>query len=109
MEDEFSECINKPPAQSFKNYFDLTQFSMVREDDTTVVLNGHMTALKDFKGVWSLSTYTEHLENGVWKQGILQITIPNVCTELTEESRPWHKMYTAFDPKQCPPKTGVCL
>lgn len=72
--------------------------------------NGNMKSLVDLnKGIWSLSTNNEHQENGIWTRGILQVTVPNICTELTDETRPWHQMFSSFDPKQCPPTIGVCL
>lgn len=109
MEGDFSDCVNKPASESYKNYFDLSEFTMERIDDEKCEVNGNMKSLVDFKGVWSMTTATEHKENGIWKTGILHISIPNVCAELVDQTRPWYQMYSSFDPKQCPPKKGVCL
>lgn len=109
MEGDFNDCVDRPASQSYKHFFDLSEFTMERIDDEKVMVNGNMKSLVDFKGVWALAVSTEHKENGVWTKGILQVSVPNICNELTEKSRPWYQMYSSFDPKKCPPKTGVCL
>lgn len=109
MEEDFNDCYNAPASQSFKHYFDMSEFTMERIDDEHVMLNGNIKSLKDFKGMWTMATTSEHQENGVWTKGILQINVPNICTELVDKSRPWYQMYSAFDSKQCPPKIGVRL
>lgn len=102
------DCPDRPESESYKKYFDLSDFSMTRVDDNTCVVNGKMISLVDFKGVWTMTTTTEHQENGVWKPGMLTVSIPNVCNELGLKSRPWYEMYSSFNRKECPPKTGVC-
>ncbi|KAL9707146.1 hypothetical protein quinque_010664 [Culex quinquefasciatus] len=81
-------------------------FSVLPQEDGTMVLNGTVKINKDYGNPTRWRMYSERLEQGKWHPGIVSRDIPNICAVLQVPTEAWYQFTKHLRQKQCPFKAG---
>ncbi|XP_039434544.1 uncharacterized protein LOC120416764 [Culex pipiens pallens] len=102
FDEDLRECGNGLPMPDM----DMSQFSILPQDDGSLLLNGTVTINKSYNDPTRWKMYTERLEQGKWNPGIVSRDIPNLCPVLKMPSEPWYQYTKHLENVNCPIKAG---
>jgi len=88
------------------DYFNFDDFEMIAINDTSAILNGTVTVLKDMVGPIKAKAYCERYERGQWTMSALRKEVKDFCTEMNLGLEPWYDVFKDRDAKTCPFPAG---
>lgn len=121
FDEDIRECGNGMPIPDV----DLSQFSILPQDDGTMVVNGTVKIINGFGNPtrvggtsWNISSkiipaslqwnmYSKRQEQGKWNPGIISRDIPNFCAVLQLQTESWYQFTKHLKQGHCPIKAGV--
>ncbi|EDS34281.1 conserved hypothetical protein [Culex quinquefasciatus] len=102
FDEDIRECGNGMPIPDV----DLSQFSILPQDDGTMVVNGTVKIINGFGNPTRWNMYSKRQEQGKWNPGIISRDIPNFCAVLQLQTESWYQFTKHLKQGHCPIKAG---
>lgn len=101
LDEKLEDCSDPEDAAGL---FDLSDFEMIAETDTSIFLNGTIRFRKDVQAPWKVFGYGETYDRATWSKRA-ERTIPDFCQVMHTPTEQWFPYFK--DQPGCPYKAGV--